>query len=89
MAPFSFPAYDGGEEVRAAPHVFIPNLNQKIIQLLEENDRYEMKHFMLILSNVNYIALGNSPGMRELSLKVKCGLNLEAIKVEMCSTPLK
>ena len=42
MALFSFPAYDGGEEVRAAPHVFIPNLNQKIIQLLEENDRYEM-----------------------------------------------
>ena len=39
-APFSFSLQDGGEELRAAAHVFLPNLTQKVFQLLEENKQY-------------------------------------------------
>ena len=38
-APFSFTLASGGEELRAAAHVFIPNLVQKVVQLLEENEK--------------------------------------------------
>ena len=38
-APFSFGLSGGGEEVRAAAHVFIPGLREKVFQLLEENER--------------------------------------------------
>lgn len=38
-APFSFSLPSGGEELRAAAHVFIPNLVQKVFQLLEENEK--------------------------------------------------
>ncbi|KAL5463613.1 hypothetical protein EMCRGX_G032527 [Ephydatia muelleri] len=64
MAPFSFPAYDGGEEVRAAPHVFIPNLNQKIIQLLEENDSTGQLtwHEGIIPKSEVWIKLGGDKG---------------------------
>lgn len=39
MALFSFPATSGGEELRGAPLVFIPDLVQKVVELLEENQR--------------------------------------------------
>ena len=39
-APFSFSLASGGEELRAAAHVFIPNLVEKVIQLLEQNEKY-------------------------------------------------
>lgn len=39
VSPFSFPLKSGGEEIRGAPHIFMPNLNNKIIQLLEQNHR--------------------------------------------------
>ena len=39
LAPFSFTLTSGGEELRAAPLVFIPNLIQKVTQLLDENHR--------------------------------------------------
>ena len=29
----------GGEELRAAAHVFIPGLREKVFQLLEENEK--------------------------------------------------
>ena len=39
VAPFSFKMPTGGEEIRGAPLVNVPNLIQKIIQTLEEQDR--------------------------------------------------
>ena len=39
-APFSFSLASGGEELRVAAHVFIPNLVQKVVQLLEQNEKY-------------------------------------------------
>ena len=40
IAPFSFSLTGGGEEIRAAAHAFIPNLVEKVIQLLEQNEKY-------------------------------------------------
>ena len=39
VAPFSFKMPTGGEEIQGAPLVYVPNLIQKIIQTLEEQDR--------------------------------------------------
>ena len=39
-APFSFNLTGGGEEIRAAAHAFIPNLVDKVIQLLDQNEKY-------------------------------------------------
>ena len=39
MALFSFPHPSGGEELRGAPLVCIPDLVQKVVDLLEENER--------------------------------------------------
>ena len=47
VAPFAFPLDSGGEELRSAAHVFIPNLQQKLIQLLEENDRLVSKYITI------------------------------------------
>ena len=38
LTPFSFTLTSGGE-LQAAPLVFIPNLIQKVTQLLDENHR--------------------------------------------------
>ena len=40
VAPFSFPLASGGEELRGAVLLYIPHLVTKVIQLLDENDRY-------------------------------------------------
>lgn len=40
MALFSFSLSSGGEEVRQAPIVYIPDLSRKIFQLLDKNERY-------------------------------------------------
>ena len=40
-APMSFSLLSGGEELRVAPLVYVPDLEEKVIQLLEQNaDRY-------------------------------------------------
>ena len=39
-APFSFCLKSGGEEIRAAPLVYIPDLCAKVLELLEQNERY-------------------------------------------------
>ena len=39
MALFSFPHPSGGEELRGAPLVYTPDLVQKVVDLLEENER--------------------------------------------------
>ena len=39
-APFTFSLKSGGLEIRAAPYVYIPNLTEKIVQLLEKNESY-------------------------------------------------
>ena len=38
-APFTFSLKGGGLEVRAAPYVYVPNLETKVVQLLEKNER--------------------------------------------------
>ena len=39
IAPFSFPIPSGGEEIKGAPLVYIPQLVDKVVQLLEGNER--------------------------------------------------
>ena len=39
-APFSFTLASGGEELRVAAHVFLPHLVEKVVQLLEQNEKY-------------------------------------------------
>ena len=53
-APFSFNLTSGGEELRAAAHVFIPNLVQKVVQLLEQNERFfKITHTMCTCDTKN------------------------------------
>jgi hypothetical protein len=40
MALFLFSLQSGGEEIRSAPFVYIPDLKKKVYALLEKNDRY-------------------------------------------------
>ena len=39
-AVFSFPLKSGGEELRAAPFVYVPDLVEKVTNILTENKRY-------------------------------------------------
>lgn len=39
MVAFTFSLDGGGEEIRKAPMAYIPELTQKVTQLLDENDR--------------------------------------------------
>ncbi|KAL5477768.1 hypothetical protein EMCRGX_G024609 [Ephydatia muelleri] len=39
MALFSFKLASGEEELCAAPYVYMPDLNQRVLQMLEENHR--------------------------------------------------
>ena len=39
MVAFSFSLDGGGEEIRKAPIAYIPDLAQKVIQMLDQNDR--------------------------------------------------
>ena len=41
MVLFSFPLPSGGEELRGAPLVYIPDLVKKVVDLLEENQRFK------------------------------------------------
>ena len=43
-ALFSFPLEGCGEELRAAPLAYVPDLAAKICQLLDQNDRYKNYH---------------------------------------------
>ena len=38
-APFPFSLKSGGEQIRAAPLVYVPDLGVKVLQLLEQNER--------------------------------------------------
>ena len=38
--PMTFRLKDGGEEIRAVPLVYIPNLQKKVFDLLDENNTY-------------------------------------------------
>ena len=39
VAPLSFHLSSGGEEIQGAPLVYMPELNQKVIQMLEDDYR--------------------------------------------------
>ena len=39
LAPFSFMLPSGGEEIKGAPLIYIPELVAKVVHLLEENER--------------------------------------------------
>ena len=39
-APFTFSKDGGGEEIREVPFVFVPNLIQKVADLVAHNERY-------------------------------------------------
>ncbi len=38
--PFTFSLKRGGEEIRAAPLVYVPSLAEKVWELLDQNQRY-------------------------------------------------
>ncbi len=38
--PMTFRLKEGGEEIRAVPLVYIPNLQKKVFDLLDENNKY-------------------------------------------------
>ena len=40
--PFAFPLKHGGEDLRPAPLVYVPDLVAKIFQHLEQNERYRI-----------------------------------------------
>ncbi len=44
--PFTFPidGGKGGEEVRQAPMAYVPDLVKKVVQLLDQNDKYTHMH---------------------------------------------
>jgi len=37
LTPFSFPHKDGSEEILNAPHAYVPNLWEKVKDLLDQN----------------------------------------------------
>lgn len=39
IAPFSFPLASGGEEIKGAALVYIPDLVTKVEQMLDDNER--------------------------------------------------
>ena len=39
LAPFSFMLPSGGEEIKGAPLIYIPELVAKVVHLLKENER--------------------------------------------------
>lgn len=43
VAPFSFTQKEGGEEIRAAPIAYVPNLWQRIEDLFNQNDDEEKR----------------------------------------------
>lgn len=43
LAMFSYPI-KGGEELRAQPIVYVPNIVDKVISLLDDNERYIIIH---------------------------------------------
>ena len=46
-APFSFPLKHGGEDLRPAPYVYVPDLPAMIFQHLDQNDRYTSMEMVL------------------------------------------
>ncbi|KAL5484105.1 hypothetical protein EMCRGX_G020553 [Ephydatia muelleri] len=64
VAPFSFKMPTGGEEIRGAPLVYVPNLIQKIIQTLEEQDSSARLtwHGGFIPENEIWVKLGGDRG---------------------------
>eukprot|EP00731_Ephydatia_muelleri_P032941 Em0024g485a len=64
LAPFSFSLPSGGEEIRGAPLVFIPDLILKVVELLEENDRAGRLtwHNGVIPASEIWIKLGGDKG---------------------------
>eukprot|EP00731_Ephydatia_muelleri_P022036 Em0014g627a len=64
VAPFSFKMPTGREEIRVAPLVYVPNLIQKIIQTLEEQDSSARLtwHGGFIPENEIWVKLGGDRG---------------------------
>lgn len=62
-APFSFALQHGGEDLRPAPLVFVPDLVTFVLQYLEQNQRYRYIHpcTYTIWENITY-----SPGLKDL-----------------------
>ena len=54
-APFSFSLKSGGEEIRLAPLVYVPDLEAKVFELLEQNERY--KYTLYLLLHVLYMCM--------------------------------
>jgi hypothetical protein len=56
--PFSFPLKKGGEEIRAAALCFVPELLDKVVDLLEDNDRYKLRTSTGFFTNMQLDSLG-------------------------------
>eukprot|EP00731_Ephydatia_muelleri_P038060 Em0644g1a len=64
IAPFSFPIPSGGEEIKGAPLVYIPQLVDKVVQLLEGNERTGRLtwHEGFIPANEIWLKIGGDKG---------------------------
>ena len=75
--PLSFCLKDGGEEIRPAPMAYIPNLWQKIEDMLNESDNniteYTQNNTCLGLGVFLYIVFTVSHGITVLSLTMRFG----------------
>ena len=66
MAPFSFPLPHGGEDLRPAPLVYVPDLVKQIFHLLDQNDRLNNTtvHISWVISHKTFLTvLDGLPGM--------------------------
>ena len=59
--PFSFPQKDGGEEIKPAALVYVPNLWRKIEDLLEQNEDRERGYIHILVSIHIIVLITNYP----------------------------
>lgn len=50
MVPFAFAHKDGGEVIKAAPFAFVPNLWDKVKDLLDQNSDTERGYYIYVIT---------------------------------------
>ena len=84
LPPFSFKLPDGGEELRGAEYGYTPSLTQKIIQLLEQNERSVEKksELCVLIKSMTFIQEDTLVWHDGI---MKCGLSLVVTRGVTCS----
>ncbi len=81
-ALFSFPLKEGGEEFRMAPLVYVQDLENLVLSLLEENETYFylMPTHMLHIRLQHLLGLADSPGTKVWFLLMSSGSSWEGTR---------